>query len=154
MVIDSNIVAGYGVRKTSATDGGKVSKRLFKPFLQSRHNHVLLKVPASDEQKAQAAAYLAQSLSKRTYAKKELYDWYTLNIEEWMSTDIPMDIIASYKTVGTPNRIFLDQREWAKLLEEIQAKKTFKSVSTGKANTYAVDRLPEMINLLQGKMFP
>ncbi|MCK5757516.1 MAG: ABC transporter permease [Clostridiales bacterium] len=85
--------------------------------------------------------------------KKELYDWYTLNIEGWMSTDIPMDIINSYKTVSTPNRLFLDQREWAKLLEEIEAKKTFKSVSTGKANTYAVDKLPEMVNLLQGKMY-
>jgi putative ABC transport system permease protein len=83
----------------------------------------------------------------------KLYNWYNDNIEQRMAVSIPMDIIVGYKTVGIQNRIFLDSREWPKLLEEIQANKTFKTVSTGKANSYAVDKLPEMVNLLQGEMY-
>lgn len=85
--------------------------------------------------------------------KRDLYDHYDRNVEQRMAVNIPMDVTVGYRTVGTPNRIFLDQREWAKLLEEIEAKKTFKTVSSGKANTYGVDKLPEMVNIIQGSMY-
>lgn len=84
--------------------------------------------------------------------KRDLYDHYDRNVEQRMAIDIPMEVVVGYRTVGTPNRIFLDQRDWSKLLEEIEAKKTFKTVS-GKANTYGVDKLPEMVDLVQGDMY-
>lgn len=83
----------------------------------------------------------------------QLYNWYNDNIEQRMALSIPMDITVGYKTVGVQNRIFLDSREWPTLLQEIIDNKTFKTVSTGKINTYAVDVLPELVNLLQGKMY-
>ncbi len=83
----------------------------------------------------------------------QLYNWYNDNIEQRMALSIPMDIAVGYRTVGIQNRIFLDSREWPTLLQEILDKKTFKSVSTGKVNTYAVDTLSDMIDLLQGEMY-
>lgn len=85
--------------------------------------------------------------------RKTLYDYYNANIEQKMAVNVPMDIIVSYRSVSTSNRIFLDYREWPQLLKEIQENKMFKSVRTGRANVFAVDKLPEMVEVINGEMY-
>ncbi|MFO7612552.1 MAG: ABC transporter permease [Clostridia bacterium] len=85
--------------------------------------------------------------------KITLYNYYDTNVMQRMAREIPMDILVGYRSLETPNRMFLDAREWEKLYQEILDKKTFKSVSTGKANVYAVDKLPEMVDIVQGGMY-
>ncbi len=85
--------------------------------------------------------------------KITLFNYYDENIKGRMATEIPMDILLGYTSVGSPNRVFLDAREWPKLYQEILDGKTFKSVSTGKANVEAVDKLPEMVEVIQGEMY-
>ena len=82
-----------------------------------------------------------------------LYNYYSEYIEQDMAAKIPMDILVSYSRLGTQNRIFLDAREWPTLLEEIREDKLFKSTDTGKANVYAVNNLPELVEIQQGEMY-
>ena len=82
-----------------------------------------------------------------------LYNYYSEYIEQDMAAKIPMDILVSYSRLGTQNRIFLDAREWPTLLEEIREDKLFKSTDTGKANVYAVNNLPELVEIQQGEIY-